>query len=373
MYSTFCPKHLNETLYEKIEIASNRLHDKLKFANIRDLNISDYNTVYFEGKLKALRYHLNINSYILFWSLAKCDKKLEDIVLIDYGGGSGMISILAKELGIGTVIYNDIYDISCTDAKIIGKYIGNEADYYVNGDIGELINFVNIYKMDCDTIVSYDVIEHIYDINHFIKQLPLLINGSNCFSTCLASGANMYNPFYALKTKKLQQKIEFEGRSKKFGCKERDCYKAYFDVRKEIILNYLLDNGRSLTQNEIKLLAKNTRGLMNNDIISKVENYINHGIIPVTPSHPTNTCDPYTGNWAEHLMDPYALAQKMNNVGFKTQVLPGLFPGSTSAFKYHLSQLLNLFILSTEKLRLKYISLIFSPYYILYSLFNKKI
>ncbi|MBA7485996.1 hypothetical protein ES707_21548 [subsurface metagenome] len=60
---------------------------------------------------------------------------------LDYGSGSGMLYLLAKQLGIGTVVYNDIYDVSCHDAKIIAKSIGNEADYYVQGNIDDVIIF----------------------------------------------------------------------------------------------------------------------------------------------------------------------------------------------------------------------------------------
>jgi hypothetical protein len=47
------------------------------------------------------------------------------------------------------------------------------------------------------------------------------------------------------------------------------------------------------------MLAKKTRGLMKDDIEKLVEEYIASGKITYQPDHPTNTCDPYTGNWAD--------------------------------------------------------------------------
>jgi len=38
--------------------------------------------------------------------------------------------------------------------------------------------------------------------------------------------------------------------------------------------------------------------------------------------HPTNTCDPYTGNWIEHLMNPYHLQETLIFNGFNAEVLP---------------------------------------------------
>ena len=44
------------------------------------------------------------------------------MVLIDYAGGVGDLSLLAKELGIGTVIYNDISDELAKDARCADRY-----------------------------------------------------------------------------------------------------------------------------------------------------------------------------------------------------------------------------------------------------------
>ncbi len=69
----------------------------------------------------------------LAWSLAKSVTQIRKFVFLDYSGGLGMLSLLAKELGVGTVIYNDIYDVACRDSKLIAESVGNEANYYVQG------------------------------------------------------------------------------------------------------------------------------------------------------------------------------------------------------------------------------------------------
>jgi hypothetical protein len=142
-----------------IDAASQRLFEELHGLDIDSLEISDYNKRYFGAKLASLSPILKKNSYILSWSLAEADVSLDEFVLLDYGGGSGTLSLLAKESGLGTVIYNDIYDVSCRDAKRIAGAIGDEADHYVHGDIDDVLDFLTANNINCDAVASVDVIE----------------------------------------------------------------------------------------------------------------------------------------------------------------------------------------------------------------------
>jgi len=44
-----------------------------------------------------------------------------------------MLALLAKELGIGTVIYNDIYDVSCHDFKVISEAVPLDSQFPAQG------------------------------------------------------------------------------------------------------------------------------------------------------------------------------------------------------------------------------------------------
>jgi len=55
-------------------------------------------------------------------------------------GGGGMLSFLAKEMGIGTVIYSDIYDISCRDVKLLSRSLELALDHVVCADIDGVIS-----------------------------------------------------------------------------------------------------------------------------------------------------------------------------------------------------------------------------------------
>jgi hypothetical protein len=96
-------------------------------------------------------------------------------------------------------------------------------------------------------------------------------------------------------------------------------------VREQIVRDYRAAHGLKLTDSEIRLLAARTRGKIERDIVAAVASYVETGVPPAAPVHPTNTCDPHTGNWAEHLMDPESLALLLEVEGFSARVAPGFW------------------------------------------------
>ena len=319
-----------------INSAARRLFNKLKHLDIDSLDISDYNKRYLGNHLRNIHSTLQKYSYLLSWSVASANGPLSDFVFLDYGGGSGILSLLAKEFKMGTVIYNDIYDVSCKDSKTIGESIGNQADYYVHGDIDYVIRFLKTNSISCNAIASYDVIEHIYDIEGFLSKLHLLSDGA--LSVVMSSGANNLNPRIRKQLMKQHIQFEYNDREKKWGHKERDCLRAYLKVRKEMILKY----AQNLTKNEVEHLARATRGMIESDIKKFVDEYLTKGRLPQEPIHPTNTCDPYTGNWQEHLMDPYHLKDILSRTGFKVEILSGYYGQPKNVIKRSLGSFLNL-------------------------------
>ena len=121
---------------------------------------------------------------------------------------------------------------------------------------------------------------------------------------------------------------------------------------------HLKSINKKISREELDILSKNTRGLIKSDIIEHVENYSKNREMPAMLFHPTNTCDPITGNWCEHLMDPYHLAMILANTGYISRVLPGYWGSTRSFAKRILFQCLNQSI-SIFGLRT-------SPYYIVY-------
>lgn len=79
------------------------------------------------------------------------------------------MSLLAAELGVGTVIYNDIYDVSCKDIEILSNALGLKPDHIVCGDVDDLVSYLQEKSISINVIVSYDVLEHIYDVDSHLR------------------------------------------------------------------------------------------------------------------------------------------------------------------------------------------------------------
>ena len=347
----------NRELVDGIAAAAATLNDKLESLVLDNLDISDYNKRYFGGHIEsyeARRLNLTKYGYVLTWALAHLDKPKKDLVFLDHGGGHGMLSLLAKQYGIGTVVHNDIYPVSCEDARIIGDALGVVADHYVPGDIDRVLEFCQDNVLACDCVANYDVIEHIYDIDDFLRKLHQLSPGR--MSLFLASAANEQNPRINKLLMTMHREFELKDREAKPGRKPTDATRALVELRGEIIASY----APSLSIDEIKKLADLTRGLVEQDIKEWVDGYLMSGTVPPELSHPTNTCDPFTGNWFERLMDPYELAATLNSTGFTTTVMCGFYDQPKHLIKRVGKMLLNLAIRVTGRR-----GLFFAPYYAL--------
>ncbi|MHC4394350.1 MAG: methyltransferase domain-containing protein [Planctomycetota bacterium] len=344
----------------QIELAAGRLYEKIIRLDLKQLDISEYNQRYWGHKLANLTGNLELYSYLLALSLYNNKVPLSNFVFIDYGGGSGILSLLAKELGIGRVIYNDIYDVSCNDVKILGRATDIYIDDYICGGIDELISYVKKKSLSINAISSYDVIEHIYDIEGYLRKLHFFFN-NQAFRVVFGSGANIKNPLKSRKIRKGHLKFEYVEREKKWGHKERDTLRSFLDIRREIVADY--EPGLSPEVKED--IARLTRGLMKHDIERCVDEYKEKGSILYRPNHPTNTCAPYTGNWAEHLIETEWLESILRDEGFEVKILSGYWTYSNRIHKRFVKNILNIAI--------RYLGrsgLILSPYYVVYADYN---
>ena len=305
----------------KLLEAAGRLASKLSQLSLGEGALSPFASAYLEGKLKEVEPTLQRNVFLLAWALAPLLDFMEigRIVMVDYGGGVGDLSLLAKEAGVGTVVYTDIYDVMCRDAHHIARSIGLEADHYVPGDINVLLSFVQEKGCSCHAVVSYDVLEHMYNLEEFLLKVPGLSLGH--LVLVAASGANPKNPLIARRLKKLQRKMEFFGTVRKEGEDPRDTPLAYRPLRRVLIA----ERAGGLSPEAIDLLASRTRGMRISDIEKALEAYKTSRTLPPVPEHPTNTYDPFTGNWCERLLDPRTVSGKLRELGFAAHVLPGYY------------------------------------------------
>ncbi|RJR42046.1 MAG: hypothetical protein C4576_16915 [Desulfobacteraceae bacterium] len=337
-----------------IDAAAHRLHGKLENLNPGELALSDYSRRYLRKILANPVRVLQRYSYLLFLALKGCGKPFERLVLVDYGGGCGTLSFLASEAGVGRVIYNDIYDVSCCDAKRLSCALGSDVQAYVCGDIDDVISYLKEHSLSADVFVSNDVIEHVYDVRGYIGKMASLSN--HALRVVHASGANKKNPLIARRFRKRQLACEHKDRLPTSGWKQMDTLRSYLGARKEIVAGH----APFLKPEEVEKLAALTRGLRVEDIEKSVDEYLQTGAISYRPDHPTNTCDPYTGSWAEHLMDTSFLEKTLHEEGFRVETLSGYWHYFKPFPIRIMGTLLNFFIMIFKRR-----ALCVSPYYVI--------
>jgi 2-polyprenyl-3-methyl-5-hydroxy-6-metoxy-1,4-benzoquinol methylase len=302
---------LDTGVAEKLESVVSILHPKLQSIQAKFPN------TYLSVLLPALKSALSRDAYIVGRSISGSSRPMADMVLVEYGGGVGLHSLLARQLGIGTVVYSDIDHGMCEQAKTIGRELGLQADHYVCGDIDALVQVLEVHQIKADAVTSWDVLEHIYDIDYFLEQLHLICNRNAVMMLC--SGANMFWYPFAKHAARMQMEADTVG-LREFGAG------AFLKDRIDIIRT--LASG--LSEDEVQRLGVLTRGLVSRDIAREVDRYRLSGQFPRPIEHATNTCNPHTGSWAERSMNPYYLAEGLGFTGFDATVLPMPFEKTSS-------------------------------------------
>ena len=289
---------------ERLSTAVDRLRVKLLALDTHALEISDYSKKYLRGTLVNGVSKLNLYAFLILLSLRASARNEDRHVsgILDYGGGNGLLSLLAREAGFPLVVYSDIDAGSSRDAQRIAAALDLQADHYVVGDLPETVEYLRTNDLNCQAMCSYDVIEHVYDIDAFLRNVANIANGP--LSVVMGSGANGANPRIRRKLMADQRQVEHEDRSPEWGHKQRDTTTAYARIREQLIQGVAPELG----SDRLSMLVARTRGMDQRDIEAAATRFIQSGLLPPVPDHPTNTCDPMTGNWAEHLMYPTHLA-----------------------------------------------------------------
>jgi hypothetical protein len=304
-----------------LDKAAASLGSKLQNIELSGLGLSEWVTRYWRDKLDCPIAQLQLSNYLLWQALKELNGDIANATLLECGGGCGLLSLLAKEAGVGTVIYSDIDPVACNDARIVGNSIGLPADCYVCGEINEVLRLSTERGLTYEGICSYDLIEHVYDIEEFLRCLGKFAGPR--LTVVMGSGANSKNPMISSKIKAWHRQCEDRGTGERPGYPGRDSTRAYRDIRKDIISDFLGPQPEALMAE----LAERTRGLRKDDIIAALETFAGHGKLPPKTPHATNTCDPLTGNWQEHLMDPRQLVDVLVGTGFDASWFSGFRSG----------------------------------------------
>lgn len=308
---------MNNKQYEysiRINKAKKELSNKLKSIGLKAPLMDEYyRDRYYKNQLNSIDGILNKYADILMSCLISVDKPIEEISIIDYGGGLGIFALLSKAVGVGNVIYNDIDEKFLSACSGIDDAVSGKIDSFILGDIDILTEKINNERNKIDIIYSFDVVEHIYDLDLFFDRLlkskyrPRVIH--------MSSNANMFNIIYLWKLFPIQREKEKENSA----------------IRRKII-EEAIENSKCA---DIEKIARVTRGLIRKEILDVVTIYLETGKINIKKNwgisrydpYNTNTVNPENGWWAEHLFNPYYLRSYINRYNYKTKVLCGRYYG----------------------------------------------
>ncbi len=299
--------------------AATQLEQKLKTLHYKELALSDYGMRYYAYDMRKLTYMLQSYVFMLLWAQFKTQKKFSELCLLDHGGGIGMLSLLAKMAGVKTVIHQDLNPVISQDAKIIAKSLSVPIDYFVTGNTEDFVNFVNDKDLNLNIVGSRNVIEHVYDLDDFFAATNKI--NSDKLLLFLSTTANEKNPLVNRYTKRLQKNFELKGSPIAWGDKRIDPKNSGLQQRKRIIENAFPE----IKEETVLALAKATRGKIKSDILVEVKHFLLSGKFPQELMHPTNTCQPDTGSWVEHLLPLSEYEFLINKNGFRFSYVNGFY------------------------------------------------
>lgn len=261
---------------------------KVEEIDFDKLPISDYNKQYIANLKPAITYYTEIYRRALIRALTLFPTKKEEAIAVDYGGGCGLFSIFMKLYGINKVIYVDMNPASVHTIKELGKVFGVLPDAIICGDSPELVTWSRKNKIKPNLIIGLDVIEHIYNLRHFFKDIVSL---NKDISLVFMTGSN---PMNAWKCRKLR--------------KEMDAYEKgnavtpnYYTKRLEFIKQIHPD----MEEEKAHEYAAATRGMNYPDIRYFIQSHNWNGTGAATETNfrdKNNTCDPETGNYMERIL-----------------------------------------------------------------------
>jgi hypothetical protein len=297
---------------------------------------NDYCGRYLQHLIHHCDYYLEIYAHVFEKVLTNTDLSKENITIIDYGAGNGLMGMFAKYCGFGKVVINEIDKDFLISAQSLAEKLKINIFKFIQGDVSALTKELSDIKPDA--IIATDVIEHIYNLNDFFAALKYI---NPQIISVFTTGSNPENYFKVKKLRQLQLKDEFEGGSPDdFMLFGSEPHKAYFEIRKEIIKAHL----KIGLDNEINHFASKTRGMQKKDILSAIETYQKTGMLPNEPLDKFNTCHPETGSWTERVLSLKEYKTIYQSNGFVLTVNAGFYNEHKKGLKKIMFQAINLMV-----------------------------
>lgn len=316
------------------------LVSKLQLIDYDNLPISDYNKQYINRIYSSLPYYLEIYVDCIYKGIISTKLSPSEITLIDYGGGSGFLSILAKEIGINQVIYIDLNPLSVETIKVLKQQLGTGPDIILPGDSDALNNWCKVRRITPHLLIATDLIEHVYDLKCFFSDLCGINPGMEMIFT---TASTPYNPIVKRRLHQFMQ-----------GCESgMEVIPNYYTRRKNFIKEYY----PNLSEEQQEVWSRCTRGLIYEDIRKAID--MNH--LPF-PKDKYNTCDPETGNWTERILPIRYYKDLLGLNDYQLKVQKGFY-------NVHRTNMLTSFLFRCMNGFIRYsgqLGLFFTPYIILH-------
>lgn len=286
-----------------IQARATELYKHLRDLNVDGLGLPEHCLHYYKSSHSTrLFFSIQTSAHLLYKALKMTGKNPSETIVMDYGAGVGTLYLLAKMIGCKQVIYNDHLEDWKLSARLIAEAIGIHIDHYIVGDINDCLNRLGRFNLQCDLIVSRNVIEHIYKLEVFYKAIHEQQPKAIVFSS---TTANKSNPASVIKHIRWHRKWE----------------KVYRGKRQVVIER----QAPGLSPTKMDRLVKSTRGLAADELKTAIETYRKSGKLPDPRIHGSNTCDPANGVWAEHLLAMGAYRRLINEKRFNVSFAAGFW------------------------------------------------
>lgn len=298
-----------------------------------DISEQAYCQRYFVHLKDNSRYYLSIYALVLEKILHNSNLQKQQINLLDYGAGNGLLGIFARYCGFGRVGLNDIDQSFLVASKNLSRILEIEIDAFIRGDINEVQQ--HPFADQLNAIAGTDVIEHIYNLDDFFAAIQSI---NPFIVSVFTTASNPLNSFKVRKLRQLQLKDELEGGEPgDFLLFGSEPLQPYLQIRKDIIQGIL----PGINPDELNILATNTRGLNQEDIKKAVDQYQENKKIPVLLEDPFNTCNPLTGSWTERILPLYDYTDLYKRNGFTLVIYDGFYNKYKKGLKGLASNVLN--------------------------------
>lgn len=294
-----------------------------KFFNINSklVGIRDYPGRYLDHILSHLDYYSSIYKYVIEIATQATKKPVQELSVLDFGAGNGLLGMYAKHYGFKQVWMNDVAGDFLKAAEGLAQTVKINIDGFIQGDEEAVLDYFKSINSCPDIIIATDVIEHIYDLEKFFSALKIL---NPDLIHVFTTASNPYNFFKVRKLRKLQYQDEFlgySGNSDDYSFHNTGTALSFLKQREKIIAGSF----PQLSHDEIFELTKRTRGKIKRDIIDRVNKYILTQEMPVVYKDPYWICDPETGSWTERVLPVNMYEEIYRKNGFSFRMFNGYY------------------------------------------------